>query len=363
MNIGIPKEIREEESRVALTPPGVRALVSKGHKVFIESGAGAASKFEDENYRVAGAEIVYSHEEAFRRGDIVLKVSPLTRDEYDLLCEGQTILSFLNLPTAPREGIQTLVERKITAIGYEKIRDSQGHYPVQDIMSEIAGHLSIFMGAEFLKSHKGGRGILLGGMPGVAPGIVVIIGGGVVGQSAARAAAGIGALVFVLDNDVERLKEIGWILGRRVSTVFAHDYAIEQAVLQANLLVGAVSVRSGRAPVVVPEEMVKRMKNGAVIVDVSINEGGCVETSRPTRLKDPVFVKHGVVHFCVPNIPAAVGRTATRALTNAALGYIEALVDMGVDEALFAIPDLKEGLYLKHGEIVDPHVPNPSGGS
>jgi len=370
MNIGIPRELVAEESCVALTPPGVRSLVSKGHTVFLESKAGEGSKFLDENYRTAGASIVYSHEEAFGRADLLLKVSPLVSKEYDLIHEGQTILSFLHLPVAARRDVEKLVEGRVTALGYEKIRNASGRHPVQDILSEIAGHMSVFMGAEFLKSHKGGRGILLAGMPGVPPGIVVILGAGVVGRSAARAAAALGALVVVLDDDVTKLQEINWLLPRQVSTAYSHGYAVEKAVSQANLLVGAISLHGRRIPHIVSEEMVKGMKEGAVIVDVSINEGGCVATSRPTTLRDPVYVKHGVIHFCVPNIPAAAGRGSTRALTNAALRYVEALAEMGTEKALQRIPELAESVYIRKGDIIDanlaltrtvPHAPVPEG--
>ncbi len=358
MRFGIPKETLYEEKRVALAPAGVDALVRAGHTVYIQSGAGEGSHFSDEEYRKTGAQIVYSAEEAFARGEVIVKVAPLSEAESDMLQDNQTLFSFLHLAVGKRKIIDNLIRKKITAIGYELIEE-EDRLPVLHSMSEIAGQLAIQVAERQLESFsKGGRGILLGGITGVAPAAVVIIGAGVVGISAARAALGRGAQVIMIDKDLNRLRQVDINFKKRVTTVMANPYTITRGVKFADVLIGAVLIKGEKAPHIVTEEMVKQMKKGAVIVDVSIDQGGCVETSHITTLSDPIYVKHDVIHYCVPNMPAIVSRTASYGLNNASLGYIQEIAEHGLSNALLGNSGLAKGVCTYNGYCCNESIAN-----
>jgi len=349
MRIGIPKETLLEEKRVALAPAGVDSLTRAGHTVYIESGAGEGSHFSDEDYTATGAQIVYSAEEAFKRAELVVKVTPVSDEEADMLEEEQIVFSFLNLAASRKTVVDTLLKKKVTAIASERI-EQEDSLPVLRVMSEIAGQLSMQIGAKYLESYvKNGRGILLSGITGVAPAAVVIIGAGVVGISAARAALGRGAQVIVIDNDLNRLNNIDNIFQKKATTVMANPYTISRGVKFADILIGAVLIKGEKTPHVVSEDMVKQMKKGAVIIDVSIDQGGCVETSRITTISNPVFSLHGVIHYCVPNMPTIVSRTASYGLTNASIGYIMNIAENGLTNALMGDEGLARGVCIHKG--------------
>lgn len=349
MNIGIPNESAKSETRVALTPSSVATLVRGGHEVFVEAGAGMRSRFSDESYLNSGAQIVYSKDEVFRRAELICGVAPLTIGELSLLEEGQTTFTFINLPVARPQFIAKMLESRINSIGYELIENADGERPVLHAMSEIAGQLTIFIAARYLETGGHGRGIILGGTAGIAPAAVVVIGAGVVGTEAARTAASLGAQVIVLDRDLERLRNIDRLLQKRVSTALATDVNIAKSVAYADVVIGAILLKGEKAPHVVTEEMIKRMKPGAVIIDVSIDQGGCFETSRPTTLDDPVFVVHDVIHYCVPNITASVARTAAYALSNTVLPYISEIAEKGITTALKEDKSLSRGVCAYNG--------------
>jgi alanine dehydrogenase len=353
MNIGIPRESADAqkilERRVALTPAGVKALVDNGHEVFVESMAGEYSGFSDAEYEKMGAKIVFSKEEVYKRAQMIVKVSRPSEAEYSYLCDGHLLFGFLHLAVAPKSYVEILLERKITAIGYEIIELPDGRLPILQAMSEIAGQMAIVIAARYLQNEDGGRGIVLGGIPGVPPATVVILGAGVVGQNAIRAALGLGAHVVVLDKDVDKLREVEKLFDKRVETAIANVYNIEKAVQFADVLIGAVLIHGALTPKLVTEEMVKKMKPGSVIIDVSIDQGGCVETSRPTTIVNPVFVKYGVIHYCVPNIASNVARTATYALTNVSLPYILEIANSGLEHVLRERPSFAKGVYTYLG--------------
>jgi alanine dehydrogenase len=353
MNIGIPRESADAqkilERRVALTPAGVKALVDNGHEVFVESMAGEYSGFSDAEYEKMGAKIVFSKEEVYKRAQMIVKVSRPSEAEYSYLCDGHLLFGFLHLAVAPKSFVEILLERKITAIGYEIIELPDGRLPILQAMSEIAGQMAIVIAARYLQNEDGGRGIVLGGIPGVPPATVVILGAGVVGQNAIRAALGLGAHVVVLDKDVDKLREVEKLFDKRVETAIANVYNIEKAVQFADVLIGAVLIHGALTPKLVTEEMVKKMKPGSVIIDVSIDQGGCVETSRPTTIVNSVFVKYGVIHYCVPNIASNVARTATYALTNVSLPYILEISNSGLEHVLRERPSFAKGVYTYLG--------------
>jgi alanine dehydrogenase len=353
MNIGIPRESADAqkilERRVALTPAGVKALVDNGHEVFVESMAGEYSGFSDAEYEKMGAKIVFSKEEVYKRAQMIVRVSRPSEAEYSYLCDGHLLFGFLHLAVAPKSFVEILLERKITAIGYEIIELPDGRLPILQAMSEIAGQMAIVIAARYLQNEDGGRGIVLGGIPGVPPATVVILGAGVVGQNAIRAALGLGAHVVVLDKDVDKLREVEKLFDKRVETAIANVYNIEKAVQFADVLIGAVLIHGALTPKLVTEEMVKKMKSGSVIIDVSIDQGGCVETSRPTTIVNPVFVKYGVIHYCVPNIASNVARTATYALTNVSLPYILEIANSGLEHVLRERPSFAKGVYTYLG--------------
>ncbi|MDE3058049.1 MAG: alanine dehydrogenase [Bacteroidota bacterium] len=358
MNFGVLKEDRRLERRVALSPAGVQSLTAAGNRVFVEQHAGLLSMFNDTEYVAAGAVIVYSAEETIARSQVVLKISPPTNGDLSLLGAGQVFFSAFHLVVSDRKITEGLLAKKTTAITYELIEDNRGSLPVLQAMSEIGGQLSIQVAAHFLQGEEGGRGILLGGIPGIPPASVVILGAGTVGRTAARVALGVGAAVTVLDSDLSRLREIEHHFHWKVATALATDVNVARAVQFADVVIGAVLLKGARAPHVVSEEMVKTMKAGSVIVDVAIDQGGCIETSRPTTIDDPVFIEHGVVHFCVPNMPAMVSRTATVALTNAILPYLHSLGESGIEHALRLDPGFAKGACTFNGFCTNRTVSN-----
>ncbi|MEX2088908.1 MAG: alanine dehydrogenase [Bacteroidota bacterium] len=356
MDIGILKEDGINERRVALSPVGVQTLIGAGNTVYIEKQAGSSAVFQDEEYRDAGALISYSAEEVINRSQMVLKVSPPTDFELSMFSPGQVMLSFLHLAVSQRRLIEILLERKVTAVSYELIENSAGVLSVLQVMSEIAGQLAIQVGAHHLQGREGGRGILLGSIPGVPPASVVILGAGTVGKTSARVALGMGANVTVLDREVSRLRELEHLFQWRITTAMATKPNIAKAVRFADLVVGAVLLKGEKAPHLVTEDMVKDMKVGSVIVDASIDQGGCVETSRLTSIGDPVFIRHGVIHYCVPNMTASVARTATAALTNALLPYLMEITDGGLLNALRRDPGLVRGVCTYDGNCTNEAV-------
>ncbi|MHB1004585.1 MAG: alanine dehydrogenase [Chloroflexota bacterium] len=353
MNVGIPKEIKQHEDRVAATPGGVAELVHHGHQVFVQIGAGEGSGFPDAEYAAAGAELVGEAAEVFRRAEMIVKVKEPLPSEYELLRKNQVLFTYLHL--AGVEGLAAaLIKRGVLAIGYETVQKDDGSLPLLTPMSEVAGRLAPQVGAHYLERMNGGRGVLLGGVPGVPPGDVVIVGAGTVGLNAAKVALGMGAIVTILDLRPERLVYIDQVFDGRLTTLTASRYFLEMAVRRADLLIGAVYVPGARTPVAVSEAMVRLMKPGSVIVDVAIDQGGCIETSHPTTHSDPVFVKHGVLHYCVTNMPGIVARTSTYALTNATLPYVLALADKGVVKATHDDVSLAKGVNVVRGQIVHP---------
>ncbi len=354
MDIGIPRERRESEYRVGLTPIGVQLLTAEGHTCYVERGAGLGAGFSDRDYEQAGARIVYQPQEAYGRADLVLKVARPTEEESDWLREGQTLMGLLHLAAARRSRVDALLEREVTAIGYEMIQTDDGALPVLMPLSQVAGRMMVQVAASLLQNDRGGKGILLGGVPGVPPAEVVIIGAGTLGAEAARAFCGIGAKVYVLDRDLHRLQVVDSLLHGAVITMVAHEFNVRKVARFADVLIGAVLVPGQRAPVVVTRDMVRTMKPRSTIIDVSIDQGGCVETSRPTTHKSPTFIEEGVIHFCVPNLPAVVARTATHAFNNAAWPYIQAVTKLGVEAALESQPALARGVNTRAGKIVNP---------
>jgi alanine dehydrogenase len=356
MEFGVPKEVRDLEMRVGLTPAGVLALVRAGHTVYIERDAGAGAGFSDEDYRHAGAHIVYSAAEAYGRADVVVKVTRPAAAEHALFRPKQTIFSFLQLSTASPDLLEALVDREITAIAYEIIQEEDGRRPVLLPISQATGRLTPIIAGQLLMNSGGGRGVLLSGIPGVPPAAVVIVGGGVLGSNAARSFLGLGAQVTVLDQDPRTLQQLDELLPERVTTMLCNEYNLNRAVEFADVLVGAVLGVGGRVPVLVSREMVRRMRPGSVIIDFSINQGGCVETSRPTTLRDQTFVQEGIIHHCVPNITATVARTASYALTNAALPYVLAVGAYGWPELLALELALRRGINLYQGKLAQPDI-------
>ncbi|MFH0990438.1 MAG: alanine dehydrogenase [bacterium] len=353
MIFGILKENFTFERRVALTPSGVHSLIALGHTVYVERDAGTLSYFSDEEYRKAGGTIVYSPEEVINRSDVVLKISQPTDAELDHLQHGQTFFSALHLALGKRKTLETLLKKKITAVAHELIENEHGHLPIVQAMSEIAGQLAILAAANYLQAKFGGRGLLLGGLPGVPPAKVVVLGAGTVGQTAIRVALGMGSCVTLLDKDVTRLRNAEEVFQWRVGTALADPMNVEAAVREADAVIGAILLKGEKTPHIVTEAMVKQMKAGAIIVDVSIDQGGCVETSRPTTFDDPVYIKHDVVHYCVPNMPAAVARTATVAWTNSLLPFLTGLAEFDVDGALRSIPGLARGVCTYNGHCTN----------
>ena len=356
MIIGVPRETHRHEHRVGLNPFGVTRLVQKGHTVFIETGSGEAAHFTDRNYQDAGGQIVYSPEEAYRRADIVCRVGMLSSDELDFLRSGSIVCGFHHLAVAPRDVIERLMELETTLVSYELVRAGTGYRPIMMPFSQMGGRMSVQIAAHYLQVEAGGRGVLLGNVPGVPPPTVLILGAGTAGRAAARQAAATGAHVIVLDENLRKLSTLNRELPNQIVTVLAAEERLDRYTPFADVIIGAVLIPGERAPFLVTEEMVRAMKPGSVIVDLSIDQGGCVETSRPMTPDHPTFKAHGVVHFCVPNVTANIPRTASRALANAALPYLVELADRGLDAALQEDLGLAEGTVLYCGKIANKRV-------
>lgn len=356
MIIGVPRETHRHEHRVGLNPFAVQRLVQKGHKVVVETGAGEAAHFTDRNYQEAGAQIVYGAEEAHGRADLVCRVGMPSAGELAWFKPGSILCGFLHLAVAPREDVARLIEMEMTLIGYELVRGGVGYRPILVPFSEMGGRMAVQIAAHYLQVEEGGRGVLLGNVPGVPPPTVLILGAGTVGRTAARQAWATGAHVIVLDEDLRKLGQLNRELQNQIATVLAAEERLDQYTAFADVIIGAVAIPGGRAPFLVSEPMVRAMKPGSVIVDLSIDQGGCVETSRPTTLDRPTFQKHGVTHFCVPNVTANIPRTASRALANAALPYLCRIADQGLEAALREDAGLCEGTALYHGTVCNARV-------
>jgi alanine dehydrogenase len=349
VRIGVVKEIKSDEYRVALTPAGARELIGHGHEVLVESGAGEGSAFADAAYAAVGATI-HPLEQVWAESELLLKVKEPLPEEYGLLREGQILFTYLHL-AASEELTRALVESGAACVAYETVETASGALPLLAPMSEIAGRLSAQAGAYFLEKPLGGRGLLLGGVAGVAPGRVLIIGGGIVGYNAAVIAIGLGANVTILERSIDRMRHLDEILSGRVSLVMSSTLQVEESVPEADVVIGAVLIPGARAPKLVTREMLTTMKTGAVFCDVAIDQGGCAETSRPTTHTDPVYVVEGVTHYCVANMPGAVPITSTKALTNATLPYVEAIADHGLAGAVARDPALAKGVNVLGGKV------------
>jgi alanine dehydrogenase len=355
MRVGVPKEIKPDEYRVAMMPVGVESLVKAGHEVFIEANAGAASGFADELYQKVGAKIVPTHEEVFQNADMLIKVKEPQPQEISLFRPGQIVFTYFHF-AADQSLLQACLEAEITAIAYETIKDKAGRLPCLTPMSEIAGKMAPLEGGKHLEKPMMGRGILLGGVPGVAPAHVVVLGAGVVGTNAAKIAAGLGANVVLMDINLDRLRYLDDVMPDNVQTVFSDAHTVREQLLLADLVVGAVLIPGAKAPRLVTRQDLVAMKNGSVIVDVAIDQGGCIETSRPTTHQHPTFVVEGVVHYCVTNMPGAVGRTSTIALCNATLPYAVKIASKGYERAAEEDPGLGEGINLVAGRVTNSAV-------
>ncbi|MBI4824203.1 MAG: alanine dehydrogenase [Nitrospirae bacterium] len=358
MVIGIPKEIKTHEYRVAVTPEGVRELSRAGHKIFIEQGAGLACGFSDSQYKDAGAPVM-DKERLFKESALIVKVKEPLSSEYELFREGQALFTFLHLAPNP-ELIGMLIDKKITALGYETLEE-EGRLPLLQPMSEIAGRMSPIVAGYYLQRTKGGSGLLPTGAVGVLPANILIIGGGSVGENAARVALGIGMRVTVVNRGIDRLRRLDEMFSGKVNTLPSMEYNIRGALKDADIVIGAVLLIGAKAPVLITEEMVKGMKKGSVIVDVSIDQGGCIETSKPTTHENPVYEAHGIIHYAVTNMPGAYPRTSTMALTNCTLPYIKRLVDMGIEIALRKDRALRTALNIYDGKVTHKGLSDSTG--
>jgi alanine dehydrogenase len=348
MIVGVPKEIKAQENRVGLLPSAAYQLIQRGHRVLVEKGAGVGAGYTDEEYTRAGVELLDKHAEVFARAEMIVKVKEPLPDEYRLLREGQILFTYLHL-AASKPLTEALVKSRVTAIAYETVEVNR-RLPLLEPMSEIAGRMSIIVGGYFLAKHHGGKGVLLGGVPGVLPGKVIVIGGGTAGVNAARMATGLGADVTILEVDVERMRFLD-ITMHTAHTLYSSPAHVTELLPSVDLLIGAVLVPGAKAPKLINREMLRLMKPGSVLVDIAIDQGGCVETSRPTTHEHPTFVEEDVIHYCVANMPAAYARTATQALTNVTSRYVELLADHGVPGTFHRDPHLLGGLNLINGQI------------
>lgn len=355
MTIGVPKEVKDHELRVGLVPSGVEPLIGAGHRVLVQSGAGAGSGLTDADYEEFGAEIVPSAAEVWGTADLVIKVKEPQPSEYDFLRPGLLLFTYLHLAPLP-ELTERLVKARVSSIAYETIREKDGSLPLLTPMSEVAGRMSVQVGAKYLEAPMGGRGILLGGIPGVAPANVVIIGGGVVGHNACRMAVGLGANVTLIDKNLDRLRQLDDIYGNEILTLASNVLTVRESVRQADLVIGAVLIPGASAPKLVRREMIRSMRPGAVVVDVAIDQGGCFETSRPTTHTDPIYFVDDVLHYCVSNMPAAVPHTSTFGLTNATFPYLLEIVKHGLERACELHPGICEGVNTFQGHITYPAV-------
>ena len=358
MIIGVPKEIKEQEQRVALLPSGAIQLTRRGHSVLVEKDAGIGSGYPDQEYARAGAEIVEQAKDVFARADMIVKVKEPLKSEFPLLRKGQIVFTYLHL-AASKPLTEALLQSGVTGVAYETIQVSN-RLPLLEPMSEIAGRMSVVMGANFLAKYNGGSGVLLGGVPGVLPGSVVVVGGGTFGVNAARMATGLGANVTILDIDLERLRYLDLAM-KNTNTLYSSEANLMELMPECDLLIGAVLLPGAKAPKLITRAMLRQIKRGSVLVDISIDQGGCAETSRPTTHLDPVYVEEGVTHYCVANMPAAYARTATQALTNVTFGYIQLLADCGLEKACQKNPALTGGINTRDGRLTCPAVAEAHG--
>lgn len=350
MIIGLPKEIKDNEYRVGLTPAGVKTLSDYGHTVLVETKAGEGSGINDDEYIAANGRIVETADEVWQRADMIVKVKEPVGPEYNRMREGQLLYTYLHL--APDVKLtKVMLERKVTGIAYETITNEEGHLPLLTPMSEVAGRMAVQVGAHYLQKPEGGRGVLMGGVPGVLPAKTVIIGGGVVGINSIKMAVGLGANVVVLDRNLDRLRYLDDIFGSRIKTLVSNPYTVKEAIEHADLVIGAVLIPGASAPMLVTRDMLKTMHKGAVIVDVAVDQGGCIETTKPTTHSDPTFYVDDVLHYCVANMPGAVPRTSTFALTNATLPLAIKLANKGFKDAIAKDAHLKEGVNTYAGHI------------
>jgi alanine dehydrogenase len=350
MVIGIPKEIKDNEYRVAIVPVGVEEMIKANHQVLIEKSAGIGSGISDEDYQAAGAQIIPTHEELFQKAEMVIKVKEPVPSEYELLKKDQIVFTYFHL-AADKSLTEEIIKSRIIAIAYETVETDDGSTPLLTPMSEVAGRMSVQEGAKYLEKPMMGRGILLGGVPGVAAANVLIIGGGVVGTNAAKVAAGLGAQVTILDINLDRLRYLDDIMPKNVSTLMSNGHNIKEKLKGADLVIGAVLIPGAKALVIVTKEMLKLMKPGSVIVDVAIDQGGCIETSRPTTHSEPVYIEEGVVHYCVTNMPGAVAGTSTYALTNVTLPYALEIANKGYKKAIKENSALARGVNIISGKV------------
>jgi len=358
MDIGVPRECRIEEHRVGLTPAGVELLTAAGHSCSVETDAGLGAGFSDVDYERAGGRIVYSPEEVYGRADLLLKVERPTRAEVELLNEGCTVMGFLHMALCPHAQVEKMLAKKITGVAYEMIQEEDQTLPVLIPLSQAAGRMTPQIAATLLQNDRGGKGILLGGVPGVPPAEVVIIGAGTYGTAAALSFLSAGASVYLLDRDLARLQQIDQMatFGGRPVTMVSHEFNVRKVARFADVLVGSVLQTGERAPVIISREMVKQMKPRSLVLDISIDQGGCVETSRPTTHRDPTFVEEGVIHYCVPNMTSVVARTATHAFNNAAWPFMWEIAQKGTASAFSASATLKRGVVFHDGNVTSPAI-------
>jgi len=350
MIIGVPKEIKEDEYRVAIVPAGVELMRRAGHRVLVQKGAGVGSGFSDSEYRSGGATIVVGAREVFRRADMIMKVKEPRPKEYSLLRPGQIVFTFFHF-AASRKLTRAMMDRKVKAVAYETVRPDEGGHPLLTPMSEVAGRMSVQEGAVCLEKSRGGLGILLTGVPGVEPGEVVVLGGGVAGYNAAKVAAGLGARVTILEIRIERMRYLDQVMPGNVSTVMSNPHTVRDCIRKADLVIGATLVEGARTPRLISRDDLKIMKPGAVVVDISIDQGGCLETSRPTTHARPTYVVNGVVHYCVANIPGVVAHTSTRALANVTLPYALDIANKGIEGAAEESNAVRRGINIYEGKV------------
>lgn len=346
LKIGIPKERHISEYRVGLTPVGVSILTKRGHQCYVEKGAGVGSNFSDTEFEQAGARITYDEAEVFRRADIILKVQRPTEEEMSWMADHQTIMAFMMLAVTPPHQLRLLEEKGTAVVSYERIEERNGMLPVLYPLSQIGGRMTAQIAAQYLQNNRGGKGILLGGVAGVPPADVVIIGAGVVGMNAAQAFLGMGARIILLDHDLQKLQTAHEYFDGRITTMVSHDANLKKVCKFADVLVGAVQIPGEPAPHIITKEMVASMRPGSVVIDMSIDQGGCIETSRPMQHNDPIFMVDGVVHYCVPNLPGVVGRTSTHALLNAAWPFIQLVAEHGIEQAVELNAALHRGTVI-----------------
>lgn len=355
MIIGIPREIKTDEYRVAMLPVGVEELVSRGHRVLVESGAGLGSGLADHEYLRAGAEMVSGGPDVFEHADLIVKVKEPQPEEYSLIRPGQMLFTYLHL-AASRRLTEAMLECGATCLAYETLRDGHGRLPLLTPMSEVAGRMSIQEGAKYLEKPQMGRGILLGGVPGVAPAYITILGGGVVGANAARIAAGFQADVNILDVDLDRLRYLDDVMPANVNTLYSDRHTIVEQLQRADLVIGSVLIPGAKAPQLVRADDLRRMKPGSVVIDVAVDQGGCIETSRPTTHSNPTYVVDDVVHYCVANMPGAVGRTSTFALCHATLTWVIRIAQLGLDDAVSSAGPLRSAVNIHNGKVTNAAV-------